>query len=455
MILIILIFGLVLRLISINQSFWIDEATSALTTKISLHDFFMKFLPGDFHPPLYYLTLRLWSMFFGTSEIVLRNLSVLFGLATVYLVYLIGKELVSKRVGIIASLLLATSGLHVYYSQEARMYAMSTFLVILAIFSFVKIAKDKSGVGHWILFSVTLGLIGFTDYLPLLIVPVFWIYGFREKKDLFWFRKLFMSHIVLMLFAVFWSTTFIKQFQSGILVVGTSPAWVGALGVFSIKDILLIPVKFIIGRVGFENKYVYGLIIGICTVILGYLILRSSKFLKALKLVYLWFLVPLSLALIISIKIPVLNYFRFLFVLPAFYLVVANGIGHLKKGWQEVALIIVVLINLITTGLYLTDVKFQREDWRSAVFYVENNRSRNSIVIFPAKSQMEAYHYYAPKTLIYGPEAIKNGYSEIWLVRYAQPISDANDTTRLRIEGLGFNKIKEFDFNGVVIWEYK
>jgi len=108
MIVFILLSGFVLRLIAINQSLWIDEATSALVTRMSLVDLFGKFLPGDFHPPFYYLLLKFWSNLFGSSEVALRSLSILFGLATIYLVYKLG--------GRIAALLMATSGLHIYYS---------------------------------------------------------------------------------------------------------------------------------------------------------------------------------------------------------------------------------------------------------------------------------------------------------------------------------------------------
>ncbi len=79
MIIFTLILALGLRLMPLNQSLWLDEATSALVTRMSLADFFGKFMPGDFHPPLYYLALRAWGTLFGTSEIALRSLSILFG----------------------------------------------------------------------------------------------------------------------------------------------------------------------------------------------------------------------------------------------------------------------------------------------------------------------------------------------------------------------------------------
>ncbi len=453
MIILIMLLGLSLRLISINQSLWLDEATSALTTKMSLSNFFLEFTPGDFHPPLYYLVLRVWSMFFGTSEIALRSLSVLFSIATIYLVYLIGRELINKKAGIIASLLLATSGLHIYYSQEARMYSMSAFLVTLLIYFFTK-TFHKSRVGDWVGYGIVIGLIGITDYLPLLILIPIWIFAVSLKKDFKWWKKFIMSHIILVILAILWAPTFTKQLTSGINITSTSQAWVAVLGTFSIKDILLIPIKFAIGRVGFDNKFIYAGIVGLLFIIFGFLIYKSKNYFEKLKLTYLWLIVPILVALIISFKIPILNYFRFLFLLPAFYLLIASGIFSLKKSSRQIFLSLIILINLTTSGIYLTNIKFQRENWKGAVSYIESNKVVNSAVIFPANSQMEVYRYYAPEATINDSKEIKNNYSEIWLVRYAVAISDPNDTTRLKVEGLGYKKAQELDFNGVVVWKY-
>ncbi len=327
MIIFILILAFGLRLMSLNQSLWLDEATSALTTRMNLSDFFGKFIPGDFHPPLYYLALRVWAGVFGIYEIALRSLSILFAIGTIYLVYLIGKEeLINKETGLVASVLIATSGLHIYYSQEARMYTMSTFLVTLVVYFFLRLLRSydthekklQKGRVVWFLFALTLGLIFLTDYLPLLIIPVFFIFGIFSKKDFSWFKKLVMSHIILVVFVLLWFPTFIKQLTSGINVTTTSPSWVNILGKFSLKDILLIPVKFGIGRVGFHDKFTYAIAVGFIFLIFGFLFVKSLLLIKKIKLIYLWLIVPILISLVISIKIPVLNYFRFLFVLPAF-----------------------------------------------------------------------------------------------------------------------------------------
>ena len=116
-----------------NESLWLDEATTAFVSKMSLSDIFNRFLPGDFHPPFYYLFMKYWVYVFGNSEISLRTPSLIFALLTIYVVY--------KLAGKVAALLLVTAPLLFYYAQEARMYAMTMFLVALSVFSFVKTTK--------------------------------------------------------------------------------------------------------------------------------------------------------------------------------------------------------------------------------------------------------------------------------------------------------------------------
>jgi hypothetical protein len=309
-------------------------------------------------------------------------------------------------------------------------------------------------VENWIAFAITLGLVEMTDYLPLLILFPIWILAIKEKKDASWWKRFLMSHIILVIFAFIWSPIFIKQLTSGINVSNSSPVWVSVLGSFSIKDILLIPAKFAVGRVTLFDKKMYLFVIGIIVVLFGGLFYQARELFHKNKLILLWLTIPFLVSLIISVKIPVLNYFRFLFLLPAFYLLLASGLLSVPKKYFKVMLFVVLAINLASSFMYLTNKTFQRENWRGAVKYVEANKNSKDVVIFPADSQMEAYRYYAPNALIYGPEAINKYHKSIWLVRYAQVISNPSDTTRLRIEGLGYKKTGEFDFNGVTIWKY-
>jgi len=451
MILFILFTGLILRLISLNQSLWLDEATTSnVASKLSFGEIFSKFLPGDFHPPLYYLLMKIWVSIFGNSEIALRIPSVIFGLATIYITYIIGKKLVNKNSGLIAAALLATSGLAIYYSQEARMYSLAAFLISFLVFSLVKTIKEDR-VGDWVTFSILLALIFLTDYVAILIIPAFWIYAIFSKQKISWLKKFVMSHIILVATIALWLPILLKQLKSGFLVGTTSPLWYQILGQISLKNLGLIPVKFMIGRITFDNKLLYGLIVVLAGVLFGFLLFKSIRLIRLIKnlpIVWIWLIVPIFLGAVISFKVPVLSYFRFLFCLPAFYLLIACGVSKLGK-YKNFFLTIVLSLNLLTSGYYLFNSKFHREDWRGIASIIGSGK-----IVFPADSQKEAMIYYKKDGQIINSAQLTKNDREVWLSRYVWEIFDPGDTARLRIESLGYNKTSTHNFNGVVFFRY-
>jgi hypothetical protein len=63
---------------------------------------------------------------------------------------------------------------------------------------------------------------------------------------------------------------------------------------------------------------------------------------------------------------------------------------------------------------------------------------------------MEAYIYYAPGAKIAGPEGIKAGYSQIWLMDYLSSVFDPGGTAKLKVEAVGYELKKQVTtFNGI------
>ena len=89
-------------------------------------------------PPLYYALAWLWTQLTGTGEFGLRSLSALAGVATVPVAYLLGAELRGQRAGIVAAALVAVNPMLLWYSQEARGYALLRLLTALAALYFVR-----------------------------------------------------------------------------------------------------------------------------------------------------------------------------------------------------------------------------------------------------------------------------------------------------------------------------
>jgi mannosyltransferase len=89
-------------------------------------------------PPLYYALAWLWTQLTGTGEVGLRSLSALAGVATVPVAYLLGVELRGRRAGIAAAALVAVNPMLLWYSQEARGYALLVLLTVLATLYFAR-----------------------------------------------------------------------------------------------------------------------------------------------------------------------------------------------------------------------------------------------------------------------------------------------------------------------------
>ncbi|WP_420645096.1 glycosyltransferase family 39 protein [Candidatus Leptofilum sp.] len=124
------------------QSFWNDEGNSARLSERTI-PLIIEGTASDIHPPLYYLLLNQWRKLVGDSEFGLRSLSLFAGLFTVPLTFVLAKNLNAKArrrggqrkgwlLGWLAALLLAINPAMVYYSQEARMYALLGLWAVLA-----------------------------------------------------------------------------------------------------------------------------------------------------------------------------------------------------------------------------------------------------------------------------------------------------------------------------------
>jgi mannosyltransferase len=139
--------GLAVRFAGLGiQSYHHDEVITAA-----------RVIPGDFaemlrqvkgsesNPPLYYVLAWGWAKAFGTGEAGLRSLTALFGAATIPLAYLVGREMASNRAGLIAAAIVAVNPMLIWYSQEARSYAVLVFFGALALLFFVRALRTGQG----------------------------------------------------------------------------------------------------------------------------------------------------------------------------------------------------------------------------------------------------------------------------------------------------------------------
>jgi mannosyltransferase len=125
-----------------HQGFWFDEAHTVLLVHLSPGKMLGQIPHSESTPPLYYCVAWIWARLFGYGEAGLRSLSALAGVLTVPLVYAAGAKLISRRAGLIAAALTACNPFLIWYSQEARAYALLVALSSLALLFFADAVSE-------------------------------------------------------------------------------------------------------------------------------------------------------------------------------------------------------------------------------------------------------------------------------------------------------------------------
>lgn len=131
--------ALALRLAAFDESFFGDELfTYEIATRPDLH----AVLEGvrsnlEITPPGYFVVAWVFQQL-GDPLVWLRVPSLLAGVATVPLVYVLGLRTVGREAALVGAGLFALSPLAIYYATEARAYALMTLLVVLSTLALLR-----------------------------------------------------------------------------------------------------------------------------------------------------------------------------------------------------------------------------------------------------------------------------------------------------------------------------
>lgn len=460
MIWVIILLAVILRLIFINQSLWLDEAINIFYAKNSdFLTFITRYPVGDFHPPLYFALLWIWGYLFGFGEVTARIPSVILGVVTVWLTYLCGRELFNKRVGILASALLAFGPLHIYYSQEARMYSLATFATALSFYFLIKALKTKGK--FWIAYFFSIVLLTFSDYLVYLVIPAQALYVFLFERK--WLKQVLISYIAALIFLIPWLPIFKLQLMTGNSAASSLPGWAQVVGKAQLKELGLVFLKSIIGKISIYDKTFYAIIAIFLSLPYGLLLINSLKKIeKQTKLLLFWIILPLGLSFVISFFIPILSYFRMIFILPAFYILIAKGLDLLPKRFFATAFGGLILVSTISLVIFYTNPFFQRENWKGAVNKIDNLAKNNGVILFEDNNLPAPFLYYsqnqAPAVggLVKVPAKDKSDIvdlsfnkKDVYVFEYLIDINDPRRILFKELENFGFKRIQTFDFEGV------
>ncbi|MGA8745581.1 MAG: glycosyltransferase family 39 protein [Solirubrobacterales bacterium] len=171
------------------QSYRHDEAvTAGRVLAASLSRTMHEVWAGESTPPLYYLLAWGWSHLFGVREVGLRSLSALFGTATIPVAYLIGRELIGRRSGFALAAIVAVNPMLVWYSQDARAYALLVLLSSVALLFFLRARRSGAArdLAWWALFSALALATHYFAFFPLVIEAVWLLATVRPLRAVLW-----------------------------------------------------------------------------------------------------------------------------------------------------------------------------------------------------------------------------------------------------------------------------
>jgi len=461
------ILALVLRLIASGQSFWLDEGASIFLARLPLPNL-LTALAGDFHPPLFYLLLHFWLFILrslgvvGPNEWLIRLPNIIFGALSVPALYYLVKNVLGEnktKLALATAFLLALNPLHIYYSIELRMYSLNTLLSVLSWLYLVRGARDKKdNHASWRFYALLTLLNLYTFYGAIfnLTAQAVFIFFLHKKK----IRPFIISNFFVFLFFLPWMPNLMKQFAGSGYLTRALPGWEQLSGNLSLKSLALIMAKFTFGRISLANKSAYALfVIGITLYFFFCSLLALHK--KENRPFLVWFFISLSAAVLVSLKAPVLGYWRLIFLIPAFVTIIAVGLAVLSGSSFSFNLLVVAIIFMLGNLVFWTSPAFQRENWRAAAKLISVDRSL-SIVNFP--DVFAPLKFYAPDVYFYpAQEALTKprvdldqtlplvlaGKERVFVFDYLSDLTDRGRSILVWLKRAGLTQGRTHDIPGV------
>jgi hypothetical protein len=221
-------------------------------------------------------------------------------------------------------------------------------------------------------------------------------------------------------------------------MLNTVTNWSLVLGKVNLKNLLLIPMKFCIGRISWYPKINYYVVSGMWTVVVFGMAIKNGNKEKIL----IWLMIaPLILGLLFSFKSPMMQYFRFLYLIPVLNLLLADEKNKILK-------IILTAGMVIFSLMYLLNPKMYREDWKGVVASIGNGEK-----IYMIGSFSDPIKFYNPTILIKDITKIDPTEDKIILIPYGEIIHgiDMNE----KMARFGYKMVKQNEFREIITEEWQ
>lgn len=160
-------------LVDFDEAWFAEVARMIYITKQPFLLFFNG-LPFQEHPPLGFIFMALSFALFGVNDFAARFPSALFGFGSIIILYLIGKNLFNRTVGLGAALVLLSSVWFIFRSRSGNLDMTFLFFLLSTFFAAIETTKNYRFIyAVAVLFTGTLlikSMAGFSIAIPILIL---------------------------------------------------------------------------------------------------------------------------------------------------------------------------------------------------------------------------------------------------------------------------------------------
>jgi hypothetical protein len=409
----ILLLGLLMRLRHLDQqSLWLDElhTMNECDPSTSWREMLSYFINGDPHPPLFFILVHICFKLFGYTAVVARGLSAVIGTAGIYATYLLAKELLDRRAGYIAAILTLVNYYNLYFSQEARDYALTFLLVALSFVYLVRLIKTLS-VSNSIWYAIVTALLLYTHYYSLMvavaqvvIICIFLLAEEPAQRAVYVKRFLVSGAIIAICYAPWLPALRTVGGAQSFWITSVSHAFFQEYFFEYFRNADLLKPLLILFLLLFVGK-------AVSTKLPEFTKLKHEPVVMSFVILSVWIGVSCFVPYLRSLlSVPILYPRYTMIVVPAYIVILAGGISFIASNIVRnillAAFFVLSVTDIFIVGRYYHAVS--KAQFREMVDYVCRNNPDNYPMIDEVSSWQQLYYFrlqgVKPQQLV-GPKA--------------------------------------------------
>jgi len=309
----------------------------------------------DAHPALVQVWMYYYSLVFGTTEWLMKLPFIFVGIASVYLIYDIGKRWFNETTGLLAAAILTCAQFFVFYSVISRPYVSGLFLCLFVLKYWLEILFNESPTKkQYVLFAVFAALTALNHHFSMMFAALCGLLGlfFLSKSN-------FKNYLLVCVGAVVLYAPHFPILFAQLKIGGIGAANGGWLNPPE-NDFIL---HFVFYVFHYSWLFVFAFL-GI--IILAYFLSEknnNSQKNKIRVLLFLLFALSFLIGFFYSQKVnPVIQFSTLIFATPCLLLCVASFAGEIsiKLKWTSVVLLLAIGISTLIFKRHYYELVFNQ-----------------------------------------------------------------------------------------------